>query len=265
MVPARAGHGGRPVGRDHGDGARAPNSARSEAYRSTSTSPVAKWVPASSIWKESLPRQASTMDGAARAATSSTVPGPVTSETAAPTAALANCTTTRISGRSSLIRRAVSRVWTSVRSAQTTARAWASPACSRTAGEPGAAHDVGDVPGLDHPDQALLRLVVHHHHGHPGLVELFDHPQADALEAAHDDVALPVLDPGLLHPDMVPHLHFLRIAAVFPAGTGAGPADRLLQAEREYTFALSVVPRNVLDDVRRNDGQIAARICPCCP
>ena len=113
-------------------GARAPKSARSDAYRSTSTSEVTNRVPASSIWNESLPRQASTMEGAARAATSSTVPGPVTWETAAPTAALASCTTTRISGRSSLIRRAVSRVWTSVRSAQTTARAVDSPACSRT-------------------------------------------------------------------------------------------------------------------------------------
>ena len=71
------------------------------------------------------------MDGAARAATSSTVPGPVTWLTAAPTAALANCTTTRISGRTSLTSRAVSRVWTSVRSAHTTARAPARPALSR--------------------------------------------------------------------------------------------------------------------------------------
>ena len=113
-------------------GARDPNSARNDAYRSTATSAVMNRVPASSIWKESLPRQASTMEGAARAATSRTVPGPVTWETAAPTAALANCTTTRISGRSSLTRRAVSRVWTSVRSAQTTARAVDNPASSRT-------------------------------------------------------------------------------------------------------------------------------------
>ena len=109
-------------------GARAPNRARSDAYRSTSTSEVMNRVPPSSIWYELSPRQASTMDGAARAATSSTVPGPVTWATAAPTAALASCTTTRMSGRSSLIRRAVSRVWTSVRSAHTTARASASPA-----------------------------------------------------------------------------------------------------------------------------------------
>jgi hypothetical protein len=85
-------------------------------------------------------------------------------------------------------------------------------------------------------------------------MELLDHPEAYALEATHDDMALPVLDLGLLHPDMVPHLHFLRIAGVFPADTGAR-VDRLLRAEREYTFALSVVLAST-NDVRRNDGQI---------
>ena len=131
VVPARAGHGGDPSAGTTPMGARAPNRARIDANRSTSTSEVVNRVPPSSIWYESRPRQASTMDGAANEATSSTVPGPVTSPTAAPTAALANWTTTRMSGRRSLTSRAVSRVSTSVRSAQTTARALARPARSR--------------------------------------------------------------------------------------------------------------------------------------
>ena len=82
---------------------------------------------------------------------------------------------------------------------------------------PGAAHDVGDVPGLDHPHQTRIGLVVDHHHAHLGLVELLDGPQAHALEATDDHVAFQGPAGRMIHPDMVPDLHFLRIAGVFPA------------------------------------------------
>ena len=105
------------------------------------------------------------------------------------------------------------------------------PGLLEDASDPGAAHDEGDVPGLDHPHQARFGLVVDHHHAHAGLVELLDHPQAHALEAADDHVALQVPAGGTIHPDMVPDLHFLRIAGVFPLGTGVG-STRAGRAER---------------------------------
>jgi hypothetical protein len=98
------------------------------------------------------------------------------------------------------------------------------PGLLQDAGDPGAAHDEGDVPGLDDADQAGIGILVHHHHDHAGLVELLDHPQSDTLEAAHDDVTLPVPSTGTIHPRMVPRQHFFRIAAVFRAGAqGAAP------------------------------------------
>jgi len=47
--------------------------------------------------------------------------------------------------------------------------------------------------------------------------KLLHGPQAHPRQAADDDVARPVPDAGLVHPGMVPHLHFGRIATVFPA------------------------------------------------
>ncbi len=127
------------------------------------------------------------------------------------------------------------------------------PRLFEDAADPGIAHDEGDVPRLDHPDQTRIGLVFDHHHLHPGLVELLDHPQTDALEAADDDVALPLplavlllSHRGSAHPVIVPHLHFLPIAGMFRARAGheprPGPGAPVDPArrEREYTFDLSV-------------------------
>ena len=76
-------------------------------------------------------RQASTTEGAASSATSSTQPLPVTSATACPTAALARATTGRVPGLSSLTSSAVSSKSSSLFSTHTTATAPDSPARSR--------------------------------------------------------------------------------------------------------------------------------------
>ena len=130
-------------------GARCPKWARKVSCmfsrHSTPSCTTAKSTPASSMACEGRSRQASTKDGAANEATSSTLPGPDTRSRARATEGLASWTTSGRSGRISLMRNAVSRVWISSTSTQTTAAARASPAssnpsprwaCRRTCGTP---------------------------------------------------------------------------------------------------------------------------------
>ena len=77
---------------------------------------------------------------------------------------------------------------------------------------------------LDDPDQPRLGLVIDHHHRHPGLAELLDGSQADALQAAHDDVAGPAPNGDPVHPGIVSHQHFRPVAPVFPADAGQRPS-----------------------------------------
>ena len=95
---------------------------------STAASTTANRSPPSSRSCDALPRHASTNDGAAKAATSSTLPGPVTRSRARPTEGLASWTTRRTSGRASRTRNAISRVASSLVSAQITATARSRPA-----------------------------------------------------------------------------------------------------------------------------------------
>ena len=60
--------------------------------------------------------------------------------------------------------------------------------------DPGAPADEGHAPSLHHCGQTGLGGVVDDHDRHPALVELFDRPQAHAVEPADDDVA--VAPPG---------------------------------------------------------------------
>ena len=116
-------------------GARLPKCPRKVACAAsdstTSTCTTANCTPPSSMSCALRPRQASTNDGPARVATSSTLPRPDTRSRARATEGLASWVTMRTSGRISLIRRAVSSAWISFTSAQTTARACSNPASKR--------------------------------------------------------------------------------------------------------------------------------------
>ena len=116
-------------------GARWPKWARKvscvSGLGSTTSLTTAKSMPASSMAWEGRSRQASTKEGAASDATSSTLPGPDTRSSARATEGLASWTTSGRSGRISRIRSAVSSVWISSTSTQTTAAARARPASSK--------------------------------------------------------------------------------------------------------------------------------------
>ena len=117
-------------------GARSPKIRRNVAplgpAASTRASATSNRVPSRSISCDVLRRQTSTKEGAAMAATSSTLPPGVARWSALATDGFESCTTRRTSSRSSRMRSAVSRVRISSTSEQTTAMAPSRSAAAST-------------------------------------------------------------------------------------------------------------------------------------
>jgi hypothetical protein len=115
-------------------GARSPYSVRSVPALVTVACRTANRSPARSNSCRSVRTHASTTDGADSTALSSTVPAPVTSASAPPTAGFRSSTTIRRSARSRRASSVVSSVCTSSSSTHTSARAPAMPAACSVSG-----------------------------------------------------------------------------------------------------------------------------------
>ena len=199
-------------------GARCPKWARKvscvDSFASTVSLTTAKSIPASSMAWEGRRRQASTKDGAANDATSSTLPGPDTRSRARATDGLANWTTRGRSGRISLIRSAVSSVWISSTSTQTTAAAPSRPASSNPSPRWACRRTWGTPQSCEGPPAAGIGVVVDHHDPGAAQVELLHRAQPHALEAAHDHVTLHAFGLVPIHQGMLPGRPPTMVAAV---------------------------------------------------
>ena len=185
---------------------------------STPSCTTAKSTPASSMAWAGRSRQASTKDGAASEATSSTLPGPDTRSRALATDGLASCTTRGRSGRISLMRSAVSRVWISSTSTQTTAAAWASPASSNPSPLWACRRTCGTPQSLQGAPAAGIGVVVDHDDRGAAEGELLDGAQPDALQAADDHVALHVSGVLAVHQRMLSFRIGVEVAAALNVG-----------------------------------------------
>ena len=169
-------------------GASAPYSSRREARRGAVVRAARKRSPSSGIsWMPDC-RHASAMDGADSPATSSTDTSIFAS--ARPTAGVAELDDDpHVGAQLTGQQRRLQGHQVVVEGADDGGRA-GQARVGQGGGRPGTGREVRDAPAGQLAGERRIRVVVDDHGGHAGQVELLDDTQADAAQAAHDDVAL---------------------------------------------------------------------------
>ena len=189
-------------------GARCPKWARkvscAVSIASTVSLTTAKSIPANSMAWEGRRRQASTKEGAANEATSSTLPGPDTRSSARATDGLASCTT---SGRlrADLLDAQCRLQRVDLVDLDTDHRGGArQPGLLEPLATVRVAADMGHAPVVQGPPTAGIGVVVDHDDPGAAQMELLHGAQPHALEPAHDHVTLHALGVLPIHQGMLP-------------------------------------------------------------